>query len=153
MGSLFSVRRTTKLRSFVQMCRLSKIIFIKECIPVGCVPPARYRTGEGVSLTETPPWPRPPPRTNSQTGVKTLPCRNEVSSGICSVILLPKFDEHLSIMARLRDSKQNLPLIYHLSITWTLQQPGLQLPWVRLFTTERIWFFFNTAVTWTAMPI
>ena len=38
----------------------------QECIPVGCVPPARYRTG--VSLTETPPpgqrphsWTETPP--------------------------------------------------------------------------------------------
>ena len=34
-----------------------------------------------VSLTETPPGQRPPSRTESQTGVKTLPCRNFVAGG------------------------------------------------------------------------
>ena len=50
------------------------LIFVQECIPVGCVPPARYRTGRvsvrGVSLTDRDPpghvtcgacWDREPP--------------------------------------------------------------------------------------------
>ena len=44
---------------------------IKECIAVGCVPPARYRNGRGVSMTETetPPGQRPP--VDRQIPVKT----------------------------------------------------------------------------------
>ena len=45
-----------------------KISLQQECIPVGCVPPALYRTGlsvlcsfQGISLTETPPRTDPLP--------------------------------------------------------------------------------------------
>ena len=62
--------------------------FTLESISVGCVPPARYHTGDlpdrdprtETPLDRDPSQQRPPPKwTESQTGVKTLPCRNFVA--------------------------------------------------------------------------
>ena len=76
----------------------------QECIPVRCVPPACYCMGggslsRGVSAQGVAVWEglsrgslpgglcpgdlpdRDPPVTESQTGVKTLPCRNLVVGG------------------------------------------------------------------------
>ena len=62
------------------------ILFLREkkqeCIPVGCVPPTCYHTGGGslsggVCLGGLPDR-DPPPWTESQTGVKTLPCHSNL---------------------------------------------------------------------------
>ena len=60
----------------------------QECIPVGCVPPAHYRT-QGISLSETPgqrpPGERPPRQTTLDRNYpgQRLPGQSHVTCGAC----------------------------------------------------------------------